>query len=167
MDPVSSTDPTWSSDDDEFHETKRLQRRSKKDTIMSVLADIPVAGWILNFIIGFIARKIDEVKRRRRSFKIGLYFQAQMVMGLVGFLVFFIYSLDDMSRLSDTSRVEVDCSLPSGSSLISGTLLEFYDDQGININYENIYQYVKSNRRSIPCTNENLSKIDAACSLAD
>lgn len=154
------------SDDEEIElEIRRLQK-SKKDTVMGVLANIPILGWILNFIIGFIARKIAEVKRRRRSFKIALYFQAQMVLGLIGFFLFLIVAVDDMSWLSDTTRVATECTLAASVKLLNGTTLQFYDSEGVNLNIPNLYEYVKAQRSVIPCTNENLDKIDAACTLS-
>ena len=159
-------DPTWTDDEDAFEETRRL-RKSKGDTFRGILADIPILGWILNFIIGFISRKIDEVKRRRRSFKIALYFQAQMVVSLAGFLTFLIVSLNDMSWLSDTSRVAAECQLAASAKLVNGTTISFYDSQGVNVDVNNLHTYVTSERIAVPCTNEDLTTIDAACTLAD
>ena len=151
--------------DDEVFELRRVGK-SKKDTVMGVLDNIPVLGWILNFFIGFIARKVDEIKRRRRSFKISLYFQAQMALGLVGFLLFLIVPVDDFSWLSDTTRVTTDCSLSSSVTLRNGTTIQFYDEEGANINLGSIFAYVKSYRKAMPCANEDLHKIDAACTLS-
>jgi hypothetical protein len=163
---MSKDEDELSSDDEEMEMEIRRLRRSRKDAVMSFLANIPILGWILNFIISFIARKIAEVKRRRRSFKIGLYFQAQMALGLIGFLLFLIVAIDDMSWLSDTTRVATECILAPSVKLTNGTSIQFYDSEGVNINVPSLYEYVKSERAAIPCSNENLHKIDAACTLS-
>lgn len=154
--------------DEESEEELELTRvrKSKKDTVMGVIANIPILGWILNFFIGFIARKVDEIKRRRRSFKIGLYFQAQMLLGLVGFFLFLIVAVDDLSWLSDTSRVAQDCVLAPSATLLNGTTVPLYDGDGTDVDFDNIYAFVKSWRKAMPCSNEDLHKIDAACTLS-
>ena len=151
-------------EEDELQETRRLAT-SKSDTAMNILSNIPIVGWILGFIIGYIANKINEVKRRRRSYKLALYFQAQMILGLTGFLLFLIIALIPMSWLTDTSRVTAECQLPDSVTLVNGTVVNMYDSTGIMINLDASDLYQDTYRQAIPCTNEDVHYVDAACNL--
>lgn len=155
-------------DEDEkfLEETKRLHS-SKSNTFMTILANIPIVGWILGYIIGFIAQKIAEVKRRRRSYKFSLYFQGQMVFGICGFLLFLIIPLVTLSWLSDPSKVEAECQIPPSFTLVNGTTDSLYDSSGTFLDVANHDHYLDSTRHSVPCENEDSDWIDAACDLSD
>lgn len=47
--------------EEEDEETQRLRARKQPVSVRSILAYIPILGWILNWIIGFFVRKINEV----------------------------------------------------------------------------------------------------------
>lgn len=91
----------------------------------------------------------------------------QIVLGLIGFLIFFIVAVEDISWLGNTSRVEAECSLPSSETLLNGTTVSLFNSAGTALDISSLYAAVTVNRKSISCTNENLFKVDAACTLSE
>ena len=128
------------------------------------LLNIPLVGWIINGILEFIRERLMQVSRRRRSYKLALYFQMQMIAALAGFLIFFIVSIRDMSALSDTSIMDAECILSTQYSLPDGSVLDTYQGDGL-IEIDTFYTYTISWRTVLKCSNENLGDLDAACTL--
>ena len=79
----------------------RRRRLTAYERTQKVISNIPVMGFVVNYMMDVFREKFMQVQRRRRSFKLALYFQAQMILGLVGFLLFFIVALQDLSLLTD------------------------------------------------------------------
>ena len=153
-------------DDLADEEALAIRRRAKKDKSEKVLSNIPILGFVIKYIISIFAARIQEVKRRRRSYKLALYFQFQMIVSLACFLMFFIISLQDMSKLTDTTSVPGECKLPSQIGLSNGTSIPLFDITG-NLLVDNVYTYTHQERRALSCTNDNIDTLDAACTLSE
>ena len=89
-----------------------------------------------------------------------------MVMGLVGFLLFFVLAIQDLALLKDTTQVPGDCRLPSTVSLLAGQTVPLFDSQS-SLDLTNAYAYSQTARKALECTNDSLYHIDAACTLSE
>ncbi len=164
---MQSDFPDFAPLEEEEEEALRGYRRlSNFERTQKVLSNVPVLGWVINWWFTVFHEKIMQVRRRRKSYKLALFFQAQMILSLVGFLIFFIVGMQDLSLMSDSSRVEAECVLPSTLAFPDGSVKSVYDSARLAIP-EVLYNYTQMYRKPVGCTNEKSTDLDAACSLSD
>ena len=149
---------------EENDETTHLHKKRKLAT--SVLSNIPILGYLLTWTGKACMRRWRDIKRRRRSYKLSLYFQIQMVFAFAAFLAFLIVSLQDLSLLSDPTRVEPECTLPSSMQLPDQSYVDLFTSDGV-LDLSGVYNYTVGARRSLSCENDKIANLDAACTIGD
>jgi hypothetical protein len=151
----------------EEEQEESLRRRKKYSSFekwQNFISYFPIAGWVINWVTDVVRERIMQVKRRRRSYKLALFFQAQMILGLIGFLIFLIVGLQDLSLMKDNTRVEPECALPTSLTAPGGTVVAVYDSNNLVIP-EVLFNYTAQYRKTVRCTNEKSTNLDAACDL--
>ena len=144
----------------------RRKRLSAYEQWRKWFLNIPLVGWIITGILDFIRERFMQVSRRRRSFKLSLYFQMQMIAALAGFLLFFIIAIRNMSAVSDTALMDAECILDTQYTLPDGSVLNTYQSDGL-IEVDTFFTYTISWKETLLCGNDSLHSLNAACSLSE
>lgn len=146
-------------------EDELMLRRTKKSTTQW-LANIPILGYLISTTITLCSRRYADVMRRRRSYKLSLYFQLQMIFAFSAFIAFFVVALQDISLLGDPSRVNADCVLPSTVVTPEQHTISLFTPSG-ELSVEGIYNYTTEARETLSCSNDQFKHLDAACELSE
>lgn len=137
----------------------------RRNVFVRLCSKLPVLGFIVRFIADFIHGQVREVVRRRRSFKLALFYQVQMVVSIIGFLLYFVLAVVDLAYLKNTASVSAECALPSSVTLLNGTTLNVFDSTATAVNMDTMYAFALTNRVVLDCTNDSVATVDAACTL--
>jgi len=153
--------------DDDFDQEADLERRHARGRAVRLFSNFPLLGFIVRLVSNFFGGQLQEALRRRRSFKLALFYQTQMIVGLVGFLLYFVLAISDLAYIKNTSLVSAECSLPDTVTLANGTSLLVYDTSATAVNMDTLHAYAVTNRDVLDCTNDNMTVLDAACTLSE
>jgi len=153
--------------DDDFNSMAiRRRRLTPYEQWQKWFSNIPVGGYVINGIANFIRERMQQVSRRRRSYKLSLFFQGHLLASLVGFGVFFFSALTYLGHLRNVYELPAECTLPSTYLLTDGSSVNTYESDGV-IDVNALFSYTVGNRESVSCTNDSLSALDAACTLSE
>jgi hypothetical protein len=143
----------------------RRRRLTTYEQWQKWILNIPVAGYVINVIVNFIRERIRQVARRRRSYKLSLFFQSHLFAALIGFGVFFFSALSYLAELTSVYKMPAECIVPGTFVLPDGSSVSSYNTEGL-VNVNSIFAYTVANRQTVECTNDSIEYSDAACDLS-
>lgn len=151
--------------EEDSDEEEMVAKRHARGVLVRLCLRIPIVGFAVTQVVDFFTGQIQEILRRRRSFKLALFYQTQMFVGIAGFLLFFVLAVIDLAYLKNTSSVSAECSVPSSATLSNGTSIAVFDASATAVDMDSMHAYAVNNRVVLDCSNDSVESIDAACSL--
>jgi hypothetical protein len=94
-------------------EAARPRKRDCLSRFFDAIAKIPVVGFAIVVVIGFFKELFRQLRMRKSSYKLALFFRVQTVFNMLGGILFLYVFLEFIAGESGYIRPDSSCDLPS------------------------------------------------------